>query len=109
MQGDLLGGHLEAAQVWRQEHNPAAGVEHALDHVPVLDGGMARHAFRLAAPHESQLDDRLAGLGDGGAPIGAIAGLGQVGVETAAVGGGKQVDQPAQRGAEGVQHAQGEN
>lgn len=86
MQCDLLGGHFETAQVWRQEHNPAAGVEDALHHVPVLDRGMAGDPFRPAAPDEGQLDDGFARLGNGGAALCAEARLCQVRIQAAPIG-----------------------
>jgi hypothetical protein len=68
-QRDLLGGQFEAAQVWRQEHNPAAAVELALDQFPVFHCDVAGDARLFGAPDERQFDDALAGFGDGGAQV----------------------------------------
>ena len=100
-QRDLLRGDFEAAQVRRQEHDAAAGVEHRLHVLPVLVGGVARHALRRARTRRTAArrspcrirPRRCARWLPKPAPL-------QVGAQAAAVGGRSQVDQPAQRGAQ---------
>ena len=68
-----------------------------------LDGGVAVHPCGFRAPHESQLDDGLSGLGDGTVQLGAIAGALEIAFQAAPVRRRRGIHHPAQRRADSVQ------
>jgi hypothetical protein len=83
-----------------QEYDTAAAVELALDQFPVFHADVAGDAVLWRAPHERQLDDRFARLGDGGAQMRTVAGEFKIAAQAAPIGRGGQVNQPAERRAE---------
>jgi hypothetical protein len=74
---------------------PAAHLDHAADHFVLRP-----------QPDLGQLQQRLAGLGDGGVARIHHAGLADVGREIAPVGGREHPGQPAGQRTEVVQHGQ---